>query len=543
MDSATTLTAMFEAASARFAASPCLEFLGAGWTYAQTASLVARARAGLVAAGVRRGDRVGLCLPNLPQTVIAYYAVLGVGAVVVNFSPLSPAGDLVSQARDAGVGVMITSNLTPMLDHVLEALNRQAFCTVVVCDFADALPWPKRLGFRLLKRRLLGKVPVGDARVIGWSRLLRSQPMPAVAVAAEDLAVLQYTGGTTGSPKGVMLTHANLTVNASQLRALMPQAQPGRERVLVVLPLFHVFAMTVGMNVGLGWGAELVLLPRFDIDMLRAALHRRRPTIVPGVPTLYKAMLDKGLTQADLTSVDVCISGGAPLPHEVQRAFEAAAGCHLVEGYGLTEASPVVFCNPIGRVGRNGTIGMTLPGVEAEIHSLEEPSRVMPCGERGELWVRGANVMRGYWNRPEETAATLTPDGWLRTGDVGIMDGDGYVELVDRIKDLILCSGFNVYPRRIEEALYQHPDVTAAIAVGEPDSYRGESVAAFVQLAPQAKASVAELRDFLRDRLTSIEMPRRIELRAELPRTAVGKLSRKELRAELLAAARAEPSA
>ena len=534
MSEASTLTEMFDQAVARFGPRPCLEFLGAHWTYTETAQLVARARAGLQAMGVKPGDRVGLCLPNTPDAVIGYYAILGLGAVVVNFSPLSPPVDLANQARDAGVGVMITINLTPILDNVLTILRKDAIKAVVVCDFTAALPPPKRWGFRLLKRKLLSQSPTSDARVQRWERVIASSPMPSARVSPDDLAVLQYTGGTTGTPKGVMLTHANLTANATQLRAWMPDSVPGAERELVVLPLFHVFAMTVAMNVPLGWGAELVLLPKFDIDMLREALKRRRPTIVPGVPTLFKAMLDKGLTNVDLASVKVCISGGAPLPHEVQRAFEAAAGCDLVEGYGLTEASPVCFCNPIGRSGRDGTIGIPLSRIEAQIHDLADPSIIMPHGERGELWVRGPNVMRGYWNNPEATAEALTPDGWLRTGDVGIMDADGYVELVDRIKDLILCSGFNVYPRRIEEALYLHPDVTAAIAVGEPDEYRGESVAAFVQIAPGARVTTSELLEFLRDKLTSIEMPRRLEFRQELPRTAVGKLSRKELRSELL---------
>ncbi len=530
-----TLTAMFEAAATRFGPRPCLEFLGSSWTYAEVAAEVSKARAGLVAIGVKPGDRVGLCLPNSPHAVIGYFAVLGVGAVVVNFSPLSPTADLAQQARDAGVGVMIATDLTPVLGHVLELLNQQAISGVVVCDFASALPLAKRLAFRLFKRRLRSPLPRDTPQVWRWNALLGHGTRPTAEAAPDDLAVLQYTGGTTGTPKGVMLSHANLTTNAEQLRAWFPDSRLGAERVLAVLPLFHVFAMTVAMNVPLGWGAEIVLLPRFDIAMLRAALARRRPSIIPGVPTLFKAMLDRGVKHHELESVRVCISGGAPLPHEVQRAFEAAAGCHLVEGYGLTEASPVCFCNPIAAGGRNGTIGLPLSGIEAEIHDIADPTRIMPRGERGELWVRGPNVMRGYWNKPQETATAITPEGWLRTGDVGIMDSDGYVELVDRIKDLILCSGFNVYPRRIEEALYAHPDVVAAIAVGEPDQYRGESVAAFVQLAPGSRTSVDMLREFLRDKLSPIEMPRRIELRGELPRTAVGKLSRKELRGELLA--------
>jgi long-chain acyl-CoA synthetase len=308
--------------------------------------------------------------------------------------------------------------------------------------------------------------------------------------------------------------------------------------VLAVLPLFHVFAMTSAMTAGLGWGAEIVLLPRFDIAQLLAALRRRRPTVFPGVPTLFKAILDHGTKPQDLASVRVCLSGGAPLPMEIKRAFEAAAGCTLVEGYGLTEASPVCFCNPIEpatQIGnRAGTIGLPLPGIDASIRALDDPARALPTGERGELCLRGPNIMRGYWQRPDDTAAVTTPDGWLRTGDVGVMDDDGYVTLVDRIRDLIICSCYNVYPRTIEEAIYRHPEVVAVTVLGVPDDYRGESAAAFVQARPGARLTETELRQFLRDKLSPIEMPVLIELRAELPRTAVGKLSRKELREEML---------
>jgi len=534
----TTLCEMFEAAVRQHAARPCLEFLGRRWSYAQVHDAVVRACAGLQAMGVAKGCRVGLCLPNSLHYVVSYFAVLRAGGVVVNFNPLYTQSELAFQASDAGLGVMITTDLAPILGRVLKLLDDGTIGGVVVCPFANNLPLFKRLAFRLLKRAMVTVPPSGREWVLRWDELVAAPEGPAVPVTPNDLAVLQYTGGTTGTPKGVMLSHANLAINAGQVRAWFPDSRIGQERVLAVLPLFHVFAMTVAMNAAIGWGAEIVLLPRFEIGQLLQALRRRRPTIIPGVPTLYKAILDKGAKPSDLASVRVCISGGAPLPHEIQRSFEAAAGCRLVEGYGLTEASPVCFCNPVAQGGRDGTIGLPLPEVQAEIHDLEDPAKVLPIGERGELWVRGPNVMRGYWNRPAETAEVLSADGWLRTGDVGVMDADGFVELVDRIKDLIICSGFNVYPRTIEEALYQHPDVVAATAVGVPDEYRGEAVAAFVQLVPHSAATPETLRAFLKDRLSPIELPRQIEIRAELPRTAVGKLSRKELRAELLASAK-----
>ena len=537
-----TLNGLFEAAVLRHAARPCLEFLGRRWTYGEVEALVGRACAGLQALGVTPGDRVGLCLPNSVHYVVCYFAVLRAGAVVVNFNPLYAPAELASQAEDAGVGVMITTDLAPVLSRVLDLLERRLVGAVVVCPFASGLPTLKSAAFRIFKRAMVEAVPRRRG-LTAWLGLLAHPTSAGPGVAPDDLAVLQYTGGTTGTPKGVMLTHANLATNAWQVQAWFPDSRIGHERVLAVLPLFHVFAMTVAMNAAIGWGAEIVLLPRFEIATLLQALRRRRPTIIAGVPTLFQAILDRGATPADLASVRVCISGGAALPHAVQTRFEAAAGCRLVEGYGLTEASPVCFCNPVKSGGRDGTIGLPLPLVEAEIRALDDPMRAVPTGERGELCLRGPNVMRGYWKRPDETAATMTSDGYLRTGDVGIMDADGFVQLVDRIKDLIICSGFNVYPRAIEEALYQHADVAGAIAIGVPDAYRGETVMAFVQLHPGSAATAETLAVFLQDRLSPIEMPRRIVLRDSLPRTAIGKLSRKELKAEWAGGAEARVDA
>jgi long-chain acyl-CoA synthetase len=286
-----------------------------------------------------------------------------------------------------------------------------------------------------------------------------------------------------------------------------------------------------------------VALPRFDFAAVMAAIRRCRPTVIPGVPTLFKALMDKGATKEDLSSLRSCVSGGAPLPRQVQEDFEALSGCSVTEGYGLTEASPVCFANPPGERNRPGTIGLPVPGTRAEIRSLEDPSRALPVGEKGELCVSGPQVMKGYWNRPEETAAVLGPDGFLRTGDVGIMDADGYVTLVDRIKDLILVSGFNVYPRVVEEALYRHHDVAAATVVGMPDEYRGEAPAAFVEPRPGATLTEEALREFLKDKLSPVEMPRLIEVRQSLPRSTVGKLTKTELRAEVLARASKEAAA
>ena len=530
-----TLTDLLDTAVRRFGPRPALDFLGRRWTYAELGALVDRAATGFCRMGAGKGTRIGLCLPNSPYFVIAFFAALKAGATVVNFNPLYVEAELAAQAEDSGTTIMVAIDLDPIFLRVLGLLGRGTVKRVVACRFHRALRPLKAVAFRVANRRMLASVPRNDDRVVTFDHLVASAPIlfPPIAV-PEDLAVLQYTGGTTGTPKGVMLTHANLVANCRQVQRWFPESRPGEERMLAVLPLFHVFALTTAMNAGLAWGAELVLLPRFAPPQLFAALRRRRPTLFPGVPTLFKAILDHGATKDDLASVRACISGGAPLPLAVKAAFEAASGCVLVEGYGLTEAGPVCFCNPVRGENRAGTIGLPLPGVQAEIRALDDPARRVPNGERGELVVRGPNVMRGYWQRPADTDAVTTPDGWLRTGDVGIMDADGYVTLVDRIKDLIICSGYNVYPRTVEEALYAHPDIAAATVLGMPDSYRGESVAAFVQLRPGAALTEAALDAFLRERLSPVEMPRLIEIRAELPRTAVGKLSRKELRDELL---------
>jgi long-chain acyl-CoA synthetase len=481
---------------------------------------------------VKPGDRVGLCLPNTHFFVASYFAVLKAGGVVVNFSPLMVADEIAYQVTDSGTSVMLTLDLVPLLPRVLEVLGRGGpLKQVVVCRFAEALPFVKGVMFSLLKRKSLAPVPIGDTRVTRFASLLAAAPLAEPpAIEPEALAVLQYTGGTTGRPKGVMLTHANLCANLRQVQAWCGASTVERTRMMAVIPFFHVFAMTTAMNVGIGWGSEIIMQPRYEKGAVLSAIRRRRPTMLPGVPTLFKALLDAGATPADLASVRACISGGAPLPLALKHEFEAKSGAKLVEGYGLTEASPVCFCNPLHGENREGTIGLPLPLVRAEIRSLKDPGEAMSDGERGELCVSGPNVMAGYWNHPEDTRAAMTPDGWLRTGDVGIMDADGYVTLVDRIKDLILVSGFNVYPRTIEEALYTHPAIAAAAVIGIPDPHQGESPAAFIELRPGAKLEEAELRAFLKDRISSIEMPKRFEFRETLPRTAVGKLSKKDLR-------------
>ncbi|AWK87991.1 dicarboxylate--CoA ligase PimA [Azospirillum thermophilum] len=527
---------LFEQAGKRFADRPCLDFLGRRYRYGEVLALVNRAAKGFQALGVGPGVKVGLCLPNSPTFVIAYFGVLKAGGTVVNYNPLYVERELEHQIEDSGTEIMVTLDLKQIYPRVALMLERTRLKRVVVCRMTSILPAVKGALFRVLKRSEVAPVP-SDAKHVDFDELLANDGAvrPVRIDPLRDVAVLQYTGGTTGVPKGAMLTHANLVANAQQVKAWFPGMKLGEERMMAVLPFFHVFAMTVVLNMGLAAGAELVMLPRFETEQVLKTIAKRKPTLLPGVPTMYKALISHPkVDRYPLRSIRYCISGGAPLPMELKRQFESATGCVLVEGYGLSEASPVCACNPLTGLNKEGSIGLPLPGVRFEIRGLEDPTKVLGLNEKGQVVVYGPNVMAGYWNRPEETARTIV-DGALFTGDVGLMDEDGYVFLLDRLKELIICSGYNVYPRVIEEAIYQHPDVVAACVIGIADEYRGQTPKAFVQVKPGATLTAEALRDFLRDKISRIEMPTAFEFRAELPKTAVGKLSKKELIAEAAA--------
>ncbi|WP_261967251.1 long-chain-fatty-acid--CoA ligase [Prosthecodimorpha staleyi] len=523
--------AALDEAVARFGPRPAVDFLGRRWSFAEIGALVDRATRGFQALGVRRGVRVGLCLPNTPYSVVCYFAVLKAGGTVVNFNPLYVERELKHQVVDSGTTIMVTVDLNLIYPKVAALLGPGGLEKIVVCRLAAALPFPQRLLFPIVKRKEIAHPPQ-DADHVPFERLIASPGAAPVTIdPGADVAVLQYTGGTTGVPKGAMLTHANLSAQTEQLRRVVPGARPGEERMLMALPLFHCFAMAVGMLLAVRIGCEMILLPRFDLAQVIATIRKKKPTLFPGVPTIYTALnaaAAKG--HVDFGSLRYCISGGAPLPAEVMREFEHLSGCRLVEGYGLTEASPVVAVNPLDLPGKPGSIGLPLEGTRIEIRAPED-GRPLPVGEKGEICVIGPQVMAGYWQRPDETKDVFHGRA-LRTGDIGYMDEDGYTFIVDRIKDVILCSGFNVYPRAIEEALYQHPAVAEAIAIGIPDGYRGQAPKAFVKLKDGAAATPAELAEFLTDYLSRIELPREIEIRASLPKTMIGKLSKKELVAE-----------
>ena len=510
-----------------------IDFLDKKTTYGELAGQVDRFAKGLQTLGVRPGDRVGLFLPNCPYFIIAYFGILKAGGVVVNYNPLYVTKEIESQVRDSGTAVMVTLDLQALYSKLAPMLGSTPLKTIIIASMASALPFVKKLLFPIVRRKDLA-TPPRDSAHPRFEELVandgRYQAAPIDPVKA--VAVLQYTGGTTGIPKGAMLTHANLFANAVQCRRWFHGLEFGKERALGVLPLFHVFAMTVVQNMLLSAGAEIIMLPRFEVEAALKAIETKKTTFVAGVPTMYTAFnTSVAKTPRNLSSVRNCISGGAPLPLEVKQRFEQVTGCHLVEGYGLTESSPVATCNPLGGINKAGSIGLPLPLTRLELRDIADPKTVVPRGQRGEICIGGPQVMAGYWHRDEATRQQMV-DGLLRTGDIAMMDEDGYFFIVDRIKDLILCSGFNVYPRVVEEAIYQHPNVEECTVIGIADSYRGQTPKAFVKLLAGKTLTSDELLEFLKDKLNPIEIPREIEFRAALPKTLIGKLSKKELVAE-----------
>lgn len=525
-----------ESAAARSPDRPCTTFLGRTLTYGEIGALVDRAAAGLQQIGVVKGTKVGLFLPNSPTFVIYYFAVLKAGGVVVNYNPLYSLDELTFQVKDSETELMITLDLKVLFDKVEHLVAKKTLKGAVVCSFPALLPAAKAVLFKLFKGKELAKPhasPVRDRLRLESEVLTDPALFEPVPIDPEtDIAVLQYTGGTTGTPKGAMLTHANVYLNVEQIAAWAPGLVHGQERVLAALPFFHVFAMTVVMNLGIKIAAEMILMPRFVLAEALDLITRHKATLMPGVPTLFNAILNHPkIGSYNLGSLKICISGGAALPAEVRDGFMAATGCELVEGYGLSEASPVVTCNPLEGIVKHGSIGLPLPGTVLSLRDLSDPTREVPRGERGEICVAGPQVMRGYWNRPAETAAQFA-GGFLRTGDVGVMDDDGFFYVVDRIKDLIICSGYNVYPRRIEEALYEHAAVEEAVVIGIPDRYRGEAPKAFVKLKAGQAATKEELMAYLEIKISKLELPADIAFRDTLPKTMIGKLSKKELKAE-----------
>lgn len=532
--------AILDEAVRRWPANTACDFLDKKLSYSDLSDLVDRAAKGFQGLGVGKGMHVGLFLPNTPHYLVAFFAVLKAGGTVVNYSPLDAEAELRHKIEDSETDIIVTLDLKLLYPRMATMLGRTRLQKLVVGGLPDFLPFPKNLLFPLARKKDIAPVPADDRHVRFKDLIANDGRYRAVIPGdlSDEIAVLQYTGGTTGLPKGAMLTHANLVAATEQFQAWSsggntPLFEVGKERILTVLPLFHIYALTVIMLNGIAGGAQLILHPRFELNDVMRDLGKKRPTVFPGVPTMYTAILGHpNAGSTDMTSLKLCNSGGAPLPPELQRRFEDKSGCRIVEGWGMTETCSPGTANHAHMAYKAGSAGVPLPGITIEFADVDEPEKVVPYGERGEICITGPNVMKGYWNKPDETAQSFR-GGRFHTGDVGYMDDDGYVFIVDRMKDMILSGGFNVYPRNIEDAIYQHPAVAECTVIGIPDEYRGEAAKAFVKLKDGAVPfTLDELRDFLGDKLGRHELPGALDIRAELPKTPVGKLSKKELYAE-----------
>ncbi|MBO9130577.1 AMP-binding protein [Bacillus sp. 165] len=508
-----------------------IHFLGKDITFQEVYSQALQFANYLRSLGIEKGDRVAIMLPNCPQGVIGYYGTLLAGAIVVQTNPLYTERELQYQLQDSGAKIILCLDLVyPKVTTVKSSTNLQH---VIVTSIKDFLPFPKNLLYPFVQKKqtkMIIKVQeTEDIRL--FKNILKTASKEELEMSfdpKEDLALLQYTGGTTGFPKGVMLTHENLVSNTVMGIHWLYNCEKGGEVLLGVLPFFHVYGMTTVMNISIMQGYKMVLIPKFDVLEMLKAIKKHHVTLFPGAPTMYIGLLNHpALEKYDISSVRACLSGSAPLPVEVQEQFEKATGGKLVEGYGLTESSPVTHSNFLWSRRVAGSIGVPWPDTVARVVSLETGEPV-EHKEIGEIIVKGPQVMKGYWNKPEETAAVLK-DGWLYTGDMGYMDEEGFFYIVDRKKDMIVASGFNVYPREVEEVLYENENVQEAVVVGVPDPYRGETVKAYIVLKEGAECTEEELNQFTRKYLAAYKVPRVYEFRKELPKTTIGKILRRVL--------------
>lgn len=539
-DPSQTLPEMLGASVATYGKKVALEFFGASTTYAELGDQVARAAEGLRRLGVRAGDRVALVLPNCPQHVVAFYAALRLGAIVIEHNPLYTARELRHQFEDHGARFAVVWD--KLADTVADFPSDLALEHIVSVDITEAFPLGKRLALRLpvakarQARAQLTAAPTSK-RPSRWKalsthgRLSKKHSGPRL----DDIALLQYTSGTTGTPKGAILTHANLRANAMQGRAWVPGLHDGEETFYGVLPLFHAYGLTLCLTFAMSIGAKLVLFPKYDLDLVVAAAKKSPPTFLPAVPPIYDQLARAAARGTiDLTTVRFAISGAMSLPVATVDRWEQATGGLLVEGYGMTESSPVALGNPIGPSRRPGTVGVPFPSTDIRVVDPENPSVDRALGEAGELLLRGPQVFQGYWQRPADTADTLLPGGWLRTGDIATVSSDGFVTIVDRLKEIIITGGFNVAPSEVEDVLVSHPDIDAAAVVALPKPRGGEDVAAAIVVRNGVEIEPEAVRDFCKTRLAAYKVPRRIVVVDELPRSLIGKVLRREVRERLM---------
>jgi long-chain acyl-CoA synthetase len=513
--------------------SACTIFKGATITYKEMDQITDRLAAGLASIGVTKGDRVGIFMPNTPQFVMAYFAILKLGAIVVAINPLYTAPELIHQSNDAGLEIMLV--MSNFYNMVKEIQSKTKIKTFVVTNIKETLPPILSLLFTLTKEKKDGfRIELADSDHWMQDLINDHQPeqRPQVEVSPDDNALFQYSGGTTGISKAAIALHRNLVANAIQIRSWMVEAKDGEETVLMALPMFHVYGMVAGMLFGIRTQAALVMIPNpRDLKDLLGNAQKYKTTIFPGVPTLYNLINNSPEAQAgkyDLSSIKACISGSAPLMRETKEQFEALTGGIVFEGYGLSEAPTASHCNPLLGENRTGSIGLPLPDVDCRIVSLDDEVTDLPVGEIGELVIQGPMVMKGYHNMPTETANTLR-DGWLYTGDIARMDEDGYFYIVDRKKELIKPGGYQVWPREVEEVISSNPKVLEAGVAGIPDPYRGETVKAWVVVQPGQTLTEEEVKSWCSESLADFKVPDQVEFRDELPKTTIGKILRREL--------------
>ncbi|KLV33142.1 AMP-binding protein [Priestia megaterium] len=525
------LAQLFEEAVQKNPKKSAIYFLGKKMTFSQLHQDSLKLSSYLIELGLKRGDRVAIMLPNCPQAVISFYAVLLAGGVVVQTNPLYTERELEYQLNDSEATMIIALDLLYPRVVKMKALTKIKH--VVITSIQDYLPFPKNIIYPFIQRKQQKiSVDVSHTETTHLFKRIINESSPAVCnaegISDEDIAILQYTGGTTGFPKGVMLTHKNLVANATMCSHWLYRCRYGEEKVLGIIPFFHVYGLTTVLVLSVLQNYEMVLLPKFDAKTTLKTIHKQQPTLFPGAPTIYIALLNHpDLAKYNLSSIDSCMSGSAPLPVEVQEQFEKLTGGKLVEGYGLTETSPVTHANFLWKERIPGSIGVPWPDTDAKILSFET-GKEAAVSEVGEIAVKGPQVMKGYWKQPEETEAVMR-DGWLLTGDVGYMDDKGYFYVVDRKKDIIIAGGYNIYPREVEEVLYEHEKIQEAVVVGVPDPYRGETVKAYIVLKNGVRCTEEELNEFSRKYLAAYKVPRLYEFRNELPKTAVGKILRRAL--------------
>jgi len=532
---ADTLPQLLKNAASEYPTHKAIHFLGKEITFRSLYKKSLELAAYLQSLGVEKGDRVALMLPNIPQTVIGFYAILHTGAIVVPINPLYQEKEIEFILKDTEAKAIITLDI--LYNRVKKVQPQTKMEHIIATSIKDYLPFPKNLIYPFIQAKEQGKPPVikPSSNTHLFTSAMKKKHLKLKEVSLnfeEDIAIIQYTGGTTGFPKGAILTHQNLVSNTSMCRQWLYKMEKGKERLLAIMPLFHVYGLMTVLVLSVMEIYKMILLPKFDATTALKTIHKQKPTVFPGAPTIYIGLLNHpDIEKYDLSSISGAISGSAPLPVELIEKFQQKTGGKIVEGYGLTETSPVTHVNFLwDHEVKKGSIGVPWPGTDAAIFSLEtgEP---LPVGEIGELGIKGPQVMKGYWKNEEETKKVLK-DGWLLTGDLAYMDEEGFFYIVDRKKDIIIASGFNIYPREVEEVLYEHPAVVEASVVGVKDSYRGETVKAYVVLKEGVVVTEEELDQFMRNKIASFKVPRIYEFRKELPKTAIGKVLKRQLKEE-----------